>query len=141
MLICRFFIAIFLIIIYPVTASASKKLSTPVEANTIDTTNSIVVMSSHEAPERRRSCKPIVEAKTTNLGKISIGSSVEINDISFEVGVIKANKFHRDYTPFNVDVAKKDEIICVVAEDSSKLPSEPDCDALWLRIRDCKIID
>jgi len=78
---------------------------------------------------------PVGELK--GLKTIRIGDNIDYGKYSFRVGVITATRLTKDLVIGGEVHARKGETICVVAANHAALPSEDDCDALWLNIKNC----
>ncbi len=107
-------------------------------ATSIDASRGEVTLYSHESILLGLSCKSGPVGKLTGSRTISIGDTITHEKYSFRVGIIKVSKFNQDTSWGGKTIAKKGDIVCVVAANEDALPSEKDCDALWLRITNCR---
>ena len=107
-------------------------------ATSIDVAQGEVTLYSHESILLGLSCKSGPVGKLTGLRTISIGDTIKHGKYSFRVGIIKVSKFNEDASWGGKTIAKKGDVVCVVAANEDALPSDKDCDALWLRIVNCK---
>lgn len=107
-------------------------------ATSVDVSQGEVTLFSHESILLGLSCKSGPVCKLTGLKTISIGDMIKCGKYSFRVGIIKVSKFNEDVTWGGETIAKKGDVVCVVAENEDALPSDKDCDALWLRIVNCR---
>jgi hypothetical protein len=106
-------------------------------ATSIDVSHGEVTLYSHESILLGLSCKSGPVGKLTELRTISIGDTIKHGKYSFRVGIIKVSKFNEDASWGGKTIAKKGDVVCVVAANEDALPSDKDCDALWLRIVNC----
>lgn len=107
-------------------------------ATSIDISEREVTLYSHESILLGLSCKSGPVGKLTGLRTISIGDTIKHGKYSFRVGIIKVSKFNEDASWGGKTIAKKGDVVCVVAANEDALPSDKDCDALWLRIVNCQ---
>ena len=107
-------------------------------ATSIDVSQGEVTLYTHESVLLGLSCKSGSVAKLIGLRTISIGDTIKHEKYSFRVGIIKVSKFNQDASWGGKTIAKKGDVVCVVAANEDALPSEKDCDALWLRINNCR---
>ena len=107
-------------------------------AKSIDVTKGEVTLYSHESILLGLSCKSGPVSKLTGLRTISIGDTIKYGKYAFRVGIIKVSKFNEDAKLDGKTMAKKGDMVCVVAANENALPSEKDCNALWLRIVNCQ---
>ncbi len=75
--------------------------------------------------------------KLQNKGIIKIGDLIAVNKYELKIGIIKVSKCNEDFGYGENIICLKGENICVIAADKNALPSEDDCDALWIRARPC----
>ncbi len=93
---------------------------------------------SHESILLGLSCKSGPVGELPNLRHVKIGDTISYKDYSFRVGLIKVTKFLEDARWSGQTIAKKGDIVCVLAADERSLPSEDRCKALWVRISKCR---
>ena len=114
------------------------QMVTEFSATSIDVSKGDVTLYSHERVLLGLSCRSGPVGKLTGLKTISIGDTINHEEYSFKVGIIEVTKFNEDLSSDGETIAKKGEVVCVVAENEDALPSDKDCDALWLRIVNCQ---
>jgi hypothetical protein len=132
----KLFIFLFLCMLIGVTAWALD-----VEeffATSVDVSQGEVTLFSQESILLGLSCKSGPVGKLTGLKTISIGDTINHDKYSFRVGIIKVSKFNEDATWDGKTIVKKGDLVCVAAANEDALPSDKDCDALWLRIVNCR---
>ena len=108
------------------------------KVTSIDVSQGEVTLYSHESILLGLSCESGPVGKVTGLRTISIGDVINHEKYTFQVGVIQVSKFNQDASWGGETIAKKGDVVCVVAANEDALPSEKDCDALWLRITNCR---
>jgi len=107
-------------------------------ATRVDVSQGEVTLFSHESILLGLSCISGSVGKLDGLNTISIGDTIKYDKYSFRVGIIKVSKFKEDATWGGETIAKKGDVVCVVAANEDALPSDKDCSALWLRIVNCR---
>jgi hypothetical protein len=93
---------------------------------------------SHESVLLGLSCKSGQIGELPNLRQVKIGDIISYKDYSFRVGLIEVTKFSEDMKSGGQTIAKKGDIVCVLAADERSLPYEDRCKALWVRIAKCR---
>ena len=109
-------------------------------ATRIDVSGKRVSLKYNEEKFFGVTCTSGTHQEVKGLSKISIGDNLSFGKHSFKVGVISAQRFIRDVCWNGELLGKKGQTTCVVAEDKSSLPSDKDCDALWLYVESCNIL-
>jgi hypothetical protein len=109
-----------------------------VPPTSIDVSQGVVTLYRHENILLGLSCKSGPVGQLTGLKTISIGDTIKHDKYSFRVGIIEVSKFNEDASWSGKTIAKKGDVVCVVAGSEGTLPSDKDCDALWLRIANCR---
>ncbi len=92
---------------------------------------------SHESILLGLSCRSGPVGDLPNLSQVSIGDTITLGKYTFKVGLIEVTKYLEDASWRGNTIAKKGDIVCVVAADEKALPHEDDCEALWVRIPNC----
>ena len=111
------------------------------KATSIDVSQGVATLYSHESVFLGLSCKSGPVGELSGLYTISIGDTIKFDKYSFHVGIIKVSKFNEDLSWGGKTIAEKGDVVCVVAANKDSLPNDDDdCDALWLRITNCKPI-
>lgn len=105
--------------------------------NTIDVSQGEITLFAEESTILGLSCTSGSKGKLSGLNTIKIGDIIKYEKYSFRVGIIEVSKVN-DYLNAKENVVQNSEVTCVVAENESALPYDEDCDALWLRIVNCR---
>ncbi len=132
----RWFILTFVFLLLAQTAHALDVQT--FSAQSIDASQGDATLYSHERILLGLSCKSGPVGKLPGLATISIGDKIIYKNYSLRVGIIEVSRFNQDATWAGSTIAKKGDIVCVVASSRETLPSEKDCNALWLRIVNCR---
>ena len=108
-------------------------------AKRIDASRGDAVMYLHE--QVGISCKSGPVGKPS-LSEVRLGDTLKQGNYSFKVGIIEVTKHTSDMRMGDKTLAKKGDIECVLAADRSKLPyDDKKCQALWVRIINCRPLD
>ncbi|HTN27910.1 MAG TPA: hypothetical protein VL180_09000 [Burkholderiales bacterium] len=109
-------------------------------ARRIDASRGDAVMYLHE--QVGPSCKSGQVGKLTGLSEVRLGDTVKQGNHSIQVGIIEVTKHNSDMTMGDKTLAKKGDIECVLAANSTMLPyDDKKCRALWVRITNCQPVD
>ena len=131
----RFVAAVLLILVsFPTMADDSVTS----QAHEIDVSRSKITLLINEPKMMGLTCFSGPIGELNGLSRIKIGDTIKYGKYKFSVGIIQATKFYSEFAFGGEVFARKGETVCVVAANNAALPSEDDCDALWLRIRDCR---
>ena len=95
---------------------------------------------SHEPILLGLSCSSGPVGDLEKIKQIKIGDTIRLKKYSFRVGLIQATKYFEDFSWNGNTIARKGDTVCVLAADAKSLPSENDCEALWVRIPKCRLI-
>lgn len=107
-------------------------------ATGIDVTDKEITLYSQEPIIFGFGCKGGAVGILTGLKTIRIGDVIRNDRYSFRVGIIQVARFNKDMSSEGSPGVKKGDVICLVAESEDALPSNKQCDALWLRIVNCR---
>ena len=109
-------------------------------ATSINVSQGMATLYSQETVLLGVSCRTGAVGKLTGLRTISIGDTIKHGRYSFRVGIIEVSKMNEDARWGGETIAKKGDIVCVVAASGDTLPSDNACDALWLQIVNCQLL-
>lgn len=104
----------------------------------IDISQGDATVYTHERAFLGLSCSSGPVGKLSGISKVSIGDTVTHGKYSFRVGIIEVSKFDKEIRIGGETIAKKGDVVCVFAANRDALPSERDCDALWVRVVNCR---
>jgi len=104
----------------------------------IDVSQGEATLYTHERVLLGLSCSSGPVGKLSGLSRVSIGDTVTHGKYSIRVGIIEVSRFNKDVRAGNETIVKKGDVICVFAENRDALPSDKDCDALWVRVANCR---
>ncbi len=105
----------------------------------IDASQGEATLFSHESVLLGLSCASGPIGKLSGLSIVNIGDTLIHGKYSIRVGLIEVSKFNKDIRgPGGGTIAKKGDVVCVLAANRRALPSEDDCNALWVRIVNCR---
>lgn len=107
-------------------------------ATSIDASQGEATLFSHESVLLGLSCKSGPIGKFSGLSTVSIGDTLTHGKYSIRVGLIQVSKFNKDLDLGGGMIVKKGDVDCVLAASRRALPTEDDCDALWVRIVNCR---
>ena len=105
--------------------------------NAADLGSETVEMRANEPILFGASCRSGPVGRVSAPGIVQVGDMVSAGDYSFRVGIIKIHQFNRDFVFGGETIARAGDIQCVLAEDERALPSDDDCEALWLYAPSC----
>lgn len=95
---------------------------------------------SHEPLFLGISCKSGPVGQLEGPTVIGLGDTVSAGGKSFRVGIIEVNEYNEEVRIGNDIIARKGDVICILAPDEESLPYDNDCDALWVRARGCRVV-
>ncbi len=107
-------------------------------ATVVEVLDQPATLFSHESVLFGLSCKSGPVGELHNLHQVKIGDTISHKAYSFRVGLIEVTKFLEDARWGGETIAKKGDVVCVLAADEESLPSEGRCKALWVRIPKCR---
>lgn len=110
------------------------------KASEIASIDGKATLLSHESIWLGLTCRSGSVGRFSNLKQVKLGDTIKHEKYSFRVGLIEVTHYLEDFKWGKDVIAKKGDTVCVIAADKSALPSEHDCDALWLRIPKCRPI-
>ncbi len=107
-------------------------------AQSIDVSRGKAVLYSHESALLGLSCKSGPIGEVTNRSTISLGDEIRVGKYEFRVGLIQVTRFNEDLRgPGTEVIARRGDLVCVLAANERALPSKDDCDAIWVRVTNC----
>ncbi len=99
-------------------------------ATAVEVAGGTATLLSHESILFGLSCNSGPVGDLPNLRQVKLGDTVTLKKYSFHVGLIKVTRFLEDMGWGGNTIAKKGDIVCVLAADEKALPSDDDCEAL-----------
>lgn len=72
-----------------------------------------------------------------SLRRVEIGDQIVLGKYSFRVGIIEVVRYKQD---IKATGAKAGDVECILAPDEKRLPYNDKCDALWVRITNCRAL-
>ncbi|MEE8113378.1 MAG: hypothetical protein V3T23_03390, partial [Nitrososphaerales archaeon] len=109
-------------------------------ATAVEVAGGTATLLSHESFLFGLSCRSGPVGDLPNLRQVKLGDTITLKDYSFRVGLIEVTRFLDDASWGGNTIAKKGDIVCVLAADERALPSDDDCEALWVRIPKCRSV-
>lgn len=109
-------------------------------AQEVDLSSSSAVLNSHESILLGLSCKSGPIGMLEGVSVIKIGDTVTAGGRSFRVGIIEVTKYNEDAKWGNEVLAKKGDVVCVLAPNAASLPYDDDCNALWVNVPGCRVL-
>lgn len=130
----------FLIIIFCLLSPSSVQAIEPERSRAVavEVLDQSATLLSHESVLLGLSCKSGPVGKLPNLRQVKIGDVISYKDYSFRVGLIEVTRFSEDMKSGGQTIARKGDIVCVLAADERYLPYEDRCKALWVHIPKCR---
>jgi hypothetical protein len=107
-------------------------------ARTADLSGAKATLFKHESILLGLSCRSGPVGELINLQRVSLGDTIRYGEYSFVVGIIEVTLFKKDVSWSGEVLGRKGEVNCVLAADKQSLPSDDDCDALWVLARGCR---
>jgi hypothetical protein len=107
-------------------------------AKIVEVEDGVATLFSHESALFGLSCSSGPIGELENIKIIKLGDTIFLNNYEFMVGIINVTRFLEDASWGGTKIAKKGDVVCVLAADEAALPSDGDCDALWVRIPHCR---
>jgi hypothetical protein len=107
-------------------------------AMAVEALDQSATLLSHESILFGLSCKSGPVGELPDLRQVKIGDTISYKSYSFTVGLINVTKLFEDARWGGETIAKKGDIVCVLAADERSLPSEDRCKALWVYIPKCR---
>jgi hypothetical protein len=131
---------IFLIIVFCLLSPSFVQAIEPEtsRAVAVEALDQSATLLSHESVLLGLSCKSGPVGELPNLRQVKIGDVITYKGYSFRVGLIEVTKFFEDMKSGRQTIAKKGDVVCVLAADERSLPYEDRCKALWVRIAKCR---
>jgi hypothetical protein len=109
-------------------------------ATSVEVASGTATLLSHESVLFGLSCSSGPVGDLPNLKQVELGDTITLKNYSFRVGVIEVTRVLEDMSWAGETIAKKGDIVCVLAADEKALPSDDDCEALWVHIPQCRPI-
>jgi hypothetical protein len=108
--------------------------------NAVDLTGSEVTMLGQQQADSP-GCRVLQYGRVDRDGLLQIGDSVKHAGRTIQVGIIELNRFTRDLIQGGRTLMHKGDQLCLVAGSRDALPHEGSCDALWLRVNPCRVLE
>ena len=107
-------------------------------ATAVEVAGGTATLLSHESILSGLSCRSGPVGELPNLRQVKLGDAITLKNYSFRVGLIEVTRFLEDASWGGNTIARKGDVVCVLAANESALPSDDDCEALWVRIPKCR---
>ena len=131
-------ISLLIVVVYLLDSPLGQALESETSrAMAVEVLDQSAALLSHESVFLGLSCKSGPVGALPNLRQVKIGDTISFKDYSFQVGLIEVTKFLEDVRSSGHTIAKKGDIVCVLAADEKSLPYKDRCKALWVRIAKC----
>ena len=137
---CRLRIAAFVCAVLTFSPALALDV-TKLNAQAVDLSGSSAVLYSHESILLGFSCKSGPVGTLQGVSVVRLGDTVTVGGKSFRVGIIEVTKYNEDAEWGKDILAKKGDLVCVLAPDAKSLPYDDDCEALWINAPGCRVLE
>jgi len=129
------------VVLLAAAGSVSALDVTKLHARAVDLSNSKAVLNTHESVLLGLSCKSGPVGTVQGVSVVKLGDTVTAGGKSFRVGIIEVTKYNEDAKWGKEILARKGDVVCVLAPDEKSLPYDDDCEAIWVNAPGCRVLE